>query len=136
MADARPELAELLARVDGPRWFEDRAVAKQMQRQLVRLCAYYLLHAKQGPDPLDPVARFHLGNGARLEKLNWLGDTSEIGMRRSAGLMVNYVYRLDDLERNHEAYARDRRIIASRRFEVLARESWVARGEVALAQTQ
>ncbi len=100
----------------------------------MRLCAYYLLRAKQGPDPLDPVARFHLSNGARLEKLNWLGDTSEIGMRRSAGLMVNYVYRLDDLERNHEAYARDRRIIASRRFEVLARESWVARGEAAPVQ--
>src|SRR5713101_6153663 len=134
MADGRPQLAELLARLEAPRWFEDRAVAKEIQRQLVRLCAYYLLHAKQGAEPLDPVARFHLGNGARLEKLNWLGDASEIGMRRSAGLMVNYVYRLDDLERNHEAYARDRRIIASRRFEVLARESWVARGEGAPAQ--
>jgi malonyl-CoA decarboxylase len=132
-ARGRPELAELLVRLDGPRWVEDRSAA-ETQRQLVRLCAYYLLHAKQGSEPLDPVARFHLGNGARLEKLNWLGDTSEIGMRRSAGLMVNYVYRLDDLERNHEAYARDRRIIASRRFEVLARESWVARGEAVPAQ--
>ena len=55
-------------------------------------------------------------------------------MRRSVGLMVNYVYRLDDLERNHEAYARDRRIIASRRFEVLARDSLVARGEATPAQ--
>src|SRR6266446_5669948 len=127
-ADGRPGLAELLVRLDGPRWLEDRSAAAEMQRQLVRLCAYYLLHAKQGLEPLDPVARFHLGNGARLEKLNWLGDTSEIGMRRSAGLMVNYVYRLDDLERNHEAYARDRRIIASRRFEVLARDSLVVRG--------
>jgi malonyl-CoA decarboxylase len=133
MADGHPELAELLVRLDGPRWFEDRAVTKEMQRQLVRLCAYYLLHAKQGPEPLDPVARFHLGNGARLEKLNWLGDTSQIGMRRSAGLMVNYVYRLDDLERNHEAYARDRRIVASRRFEVLARDSLAARRERAAA---
>ncbi len=133
-ADGCPQVAELVSRLEAPRWFEDRAVAREMQRQLVRLCAYYLLHAKQGTEPLDPVARFHLGNGARLEKLNWLGDTSEIGMRRSAGLMVNYVYRLDDLERNHEAYARDRRIIASRRFEVLARDSLVARGESAAAQ--
>jgi len=133
MAGGRPQLAELLARLEAPRWFEDRAVAKEMQRQLVRLCAYYLLHPKQGAEPLDPVARFHLGNGARLEKLNWLGDTSVIGMRRSAGLMVNYVYRLEDLERNHEAYAKDRRIVASRRFEVLARDSLVARGESAAA---
>jgi malonyl-CoA decarboxylase len=134
MADGRPGLAKLLVPLDGPRWLEDRSAAAELQRQLVRLCAYYLLHAKHERDPLDPVARFHLGNGARLEKLNWLGDTSEIGMRRSAGMMVNYVYRLDDLERNHEAYARNRRIIASRRFEVLARESWIARGEAAPAQ--
>jgi malonyl-CoA decarboxylase len=100
-----------------------------MRRELVRLCAYYLLHAKQGRDPLDPVSRFHLGNGARLEKLNWLGDISTMGMRRSVGLMVNYVYRLDDVERNHEAYARERRIVATRRFEVLARESHAARRE-------
>jgi malonyl-CoA decarboxylase len=102
-----------------------------MQRQLVRLCAYYLLHAKQGRDPLDPVARFHLGNGARLERLNWLGDISTMGMRRSVGLMVNYVYRLDDVERNHEAYARDRHVVAARRFEVLARESLAVRREEA-----
>ncbi len=75
------------------------------------------------------MARFHLGNGARLEKLNWLGDSSDSGMRRSAGLMVNYVYHLDEVGRNHEAYAKDGRVIASRRFEVLARESLVARPE-------
>ncbi|HET7200912.1 MAG TPA: malonyl-CoA decarboxylase [Burkholderiales bacterium] len=129
----QPEVGALLARLDTGRWFDDHAAATDMQRQLVRLCAYYLLHAKQGLDPLDPVARFHLGNGARLEKLNWLGDISTMGMRRSAGLMVNYVYRLEDVERNHEAYARDRRVVAARRFEVLARESFAARRA---AQTQ
>jgi malonyl-CoA decarboxylase len=133
IADGHPQVAELLARLDAPRWFEDRTFAREMQRPLVRLCAYYLLHAKQGAEPLDPVARFHLGNGARLEKLNWLGDTSEIGMRRSAGLMVNYAYRLDHVERNHEAYATDRRIVASRRFEILARDSVLARAEQAPA---
>jgi malonyl-CoA decarboxylase len=118
-----PPLAQLLARIDAP--------AIETQRQMIRLCAHYLLYAKQGRDPLDPVARFHLGNGARLEKLNWLGDTSLNGMRRSAGLMVNYVYRLGEVERNHEAYARDGRIIAARRFEVLARESLLARRDAA-----
>ena len=121
----------LLARLDTGRWFDDHAVAADMQRQLVRLGAYYLTHAKKGKEPLDPVARFHLGNGARMERLNWLGDISAMGMRRSVGMMVNYVYRLEDVERNHEAYARERRIVAARRFEVLARDSLIAREEKA-----
>ena len=126
-----PALGELLARIDAPGWLDDTAAAAEIQRQLIRLCAHYLLYAKQGRDPLDPVARFHLGNGARLERLNWLGDTSPSGMRRAAGLMVNYVYRLGEVERNHEAYARDGRVAAARRFEVLARESLVARRDAA-----
>jgi malonyl-CoA decarboxylase len=126
-----PELAQLLARLEVPGWLEDEAAVAQIQPELIRLCAHYFLHAKQGRDPFDPVARFHLGNGARLEKLNWLADTSEIGMRRSCGLMVNYVYRLDEVERNHEVYARDGRIIAARRFEVLARESVISRSGTA-----
>jgi len=126
-----PELTELLARIDAPGWLEDKSAGAETQRHLIRLCAHYLLHAKQGRDPLDPVARFHLGNGARLERLNWLSDTSLSGMRRSAGLMVNYVYRLDEVERNHEGYAKDGRIVAARRFAVLARESLLAHREVA-----
>src|SRR5438093_9500315 len=94
------ELAALLAKLDVQDWFKDKARAAEILKQLGRLCAYYLLHVKQDDEPLDAVARFHLGNGARLERLNWLGDISAAGMRRSAGLMVNYVYRLDDVERN------------------------------------
>jgi malonyl-CoA decarboxylase len=129
VAKDQPEIRALLARLESGRWFDDYAVAADMRRQLVRLCSYYLIHAKQGREPLDPVARFHLGNGARMERLNWLGDVSVMGMRRSVGLMVNYVYRLDDVERDHEVYARDGQIIASRRFKVLARESLAARLE-------
>ncbi len=131
-----PALAELLVRLESPGWPQDAHATAALHRELMRLCAHYLLYARQGREPLDPVARFHLGNGARLEKLNWLGDTSDIGMRRSAGLMVNYVYRLDEVERNHELYAKDGRIIAARRFEVLARESLVARAEAAGAPGQ
>jgi malonyl-CoA decarboxylase len=80
---------------------------------LTRLCAYYLAEAKDGDRPLDPVARFHLGNGARLERVNWLADTSARGIKQSAGLMVNYLYRPDDIEDNHEAYAREGRIVMS-----------------------
>jgi len=88
---------------------------------LVPLCARYLLLAKHGREPLDPVARFHLRNGARLERMNWLGDTSAAGMQRSAGLMVNYFYRFADLERNHETYTRDYQIVATSEIESLAK---------------
>jgi malonyl-CoA decarboxylase len=126
-----PALTGLLERIEAPGCLEDKATGAELQRQLIRLCAQYLLHAKHGRDPLDPVARFHLGNGARLERLNWMGDTSRSGMRRSAGLMVNYVYRLDEVERNHEAFARDGRIAAARRFEILAKESLLSQSEAA-----
>jgi malonyl-CoA decarboxylase len=59
------------------------------------------------------VARFHLGNGARLERLDFLGDTSERALRQSYGLMVNYLYDLEDIERNHEAYAQQHAIVAA-----------------------
>jgi len=125
----REQLTSLLAMLDLPDWMTDKGVSAGLQRELSRLCAQYLLQAKSGDEPLDSVARFHLGNGARLERLNWMGDTSPSGLRRSAGMMVNYVYDLSDLERNHEAYAREHRIIASRRFELLARESMLLRSQ-------
>ena len=59
------------------------------------------------------MARFHLGNGARLERINFLGDTSKKGLSQAHGLMVNYLYDLDDIEKNHEAYAEGRRVVAS-----------------------
>ena len=123
------ELEALPGKLELQDWHQDKALAAELQPQLLRACAYYLLHAKHGREALDPVARFHLGNGARLERLNWLGDTSEVGMQRAAGLMVNYVYRLADVERNHEAYAREHQVIASSRIERLARESPFAKGE-------
>jgi malonyl-CoA decarboxylase len=97
-------------------------VPEDVEKKLVRLCAYYLLHAKQGQEPLDPVARFHLGNGASLERLNWLGDSSEQGMARSAGMMVNYVYWLAELERNHRRYFHEHAVVAAPAVEKLARD--------------
>jgi malonyl-CoA decarboxylase len=97
-------------------------LSARQQRDVLCLCAYYLLHSKQGKEPLDPVARFHLRNGARLERLNWLADTSLVGLQRSGGLMANYVYRVADLERNHESYTRDHKIVASRHLEWLAKQ--------------
>jgi malonyl-CoA decarboxylase len=71
--------------------------------------------------PVDPVARFHLGNGARLDRINWLGDVSEKGLRESHGLMVNYRYDLKEIERNHEAFENDGTIAASRAIKGLLR---------------
>jgi len=117
-----PGFREWLAARD-PRWADlDALTASDMlKRELTRLCAHYLLHAKRDTEPADAVARFHLANGAHLERLNWMADQSPAGLQRSFGLMANYVYRPDDLERNHEAYAREYRVIASRTIERLAR---------------
>ena len=122
------QLAALVAKLDGCDSVPQKAASARLQKELTCLCAYYLLHASPGNQPLDPVARFHLANGARLERLNWAGDTSEMGLRRSYGLTVNYIYRLPDVERNHEAYARDCRIVASHELERLARQSLLVRG--------
>ena len=119
------ERLAMLSAIEAPDW-QCREVPEPLQTLLLRLCAWYLLHAKQGTEPLDPVARFHLGNGAALERLNWLGDSSASGMARSAGLMVNYVYRLEDVERNHERYFADHAVVASRAVEKLARKSPLA----------
>ena len=111
----------LLERLGDPAWHLAE-VPEALQKLLLRLCAHYLVSVKQGAEPLDPVARFHLGNGAALERLNWMGDTSEQGMARSAGLMVNYTYWLAEVERNHERYFREHLIITSPQVEKLARE--------------
>lgn len=114
------ERRALLLRLDVPGW--QVAADEGLRHLLMSLCAYYLLHAKQGDAPLDPVSRFHLTNGASLERLNWLGDTSPHGLEQSAGMMVNYLYRLRDVERNHERFVNEHAIIAARRIQRLARE--------------
>jgi malonyl-CoA decarboxylase len=110
---------EAIARLRDMSGFAD-AGADELGRTLLPLCASYLLTAKRGAEPADPVARFHLGNGARLERLNWLGDTSEAGIDRSASLTANYLYRLSDVERNHHAYITERKVIASRHVQRLS----------------
>jgi malonyl-CoA decarboxylase len=105
-----------------PRWndFDASHATETERRELSTLCARYLLAEKRNREPLDAVARFHLANGARLERVNWRGDTSVSGLQRSFGFTANYVYRLEEVERNHEAYAAQYRVIASRGIERLA----------------
>jgi len=95
-------------------WLDDELISNAVMPVLMRLCARYLLKEKgRGDRALDPVAHFHLTNGALVERLCWKGNASASGMERSYGLMVNYLYKLDKIEENHEAYTGDRKIKAS-----------------------
>ena len=100
-------------------WYSDNETAETVKAILARLCALYLLEERQGDRALDPVANFHLSNGARLERINWLADLSEKGMNRSYGIMVNYYYELSDIEKNHEEYVTRGHVIASRSVKAL-----------------
>jgi malonyl-CoA decarboxylase len=112
-AELRSEtLDKILAR---QRWHEDPLLSEALRAPLMRLCARYLLTEKRSTSGTvaDSVAHFHLTNGARMEQLNWLADTSANGLKQSFGLMINYLYRLSEIEQNHEAYVTERHIAAS-----------------------
>jgi malonyl-CoA decarboxylase len=104
-----------LANLDTVGWWQAEATREPVKEPLIRAAAWYYLHARtRNGGPVDSVARFHLGNGARLERLNWLGDTSERAISQACGLMVNYLYDLEDIEENHEAFAQQRTVVASK----------------------
>ncbi len=95
-------------------WVEDETISSAVEPILMRLCTRYLLKEKgRSGRAKDPVAHFHLTNGAQVERLCWKGNTSEAGMFRSYGLMVNYLYKLDKIEENHEVYTGERKIEVS-----------------------
>ena len=117
-----PADRETLTALLDPRWSRANAGNEDLEEAVLAQAAQYFLGAKSADNkPVDPVARFHLGNGARLERINWLGDTSEKGLRAAHGLMVNYRYDLKEIERNHEAYANDGTVAASRAVKALLR---------------
>lgn len=84
-----------------------------LQWILLHLCAHYLLTVKRKGKASDPVANFHLSNGAGIERINWAADLSDNGIKQSAGMMVNYLYSLPDIEKNHEDYTGKGDIFAS-----------------------
>jgi malonyl-CoA decarboxylase len=105
---------QLFVLLDRNLWWTDPMVFDQLKDPLLRAAAFYFLKGKNRRGlPVDAVARFHLGNGARLERINWLGDTSERSIKQAHGVMVNYLYDLDEIEKNHEAYAENREVVAS-----------------------
>jgi malonyl-CoA decarboxylase len=108
--------------MERPHWWTDPEIFGKLEEPLMRAAAWYFLRARsQRGTPIDPVARFHLGNGARLERINWLADTSDRAITQGHGLMVNYLYDLDDIEKNHEAYAEGRTVVASSAVQRLLR---------------
>ncbi len=114
-----PALAALLE--GDTAWSRDDDLQQALREPLLRLAARYLLEARRGDKPVDAVARFHLGNGARVERLNWLADRSDKGLGQSWGLMVNYLYDPDDIEANLESFASEGRIAASSAVRRMAR---------------
>jgi malonyl-CoA decarboxylase len=96
--------AALLPELERDGWWHDSAQSEKLRPALMRLCALYL--TRQPSIRIDPVARFHLGNGARLERINWLGNNSPRGIRESFGIMVNYLYDRGTIEDNHKAFVR------------------------------
>ena len=102
--------AELLSRVLDGAWYRDTVLSETLEQPMLRLAAHYLLSVKQGSEPIDRVARFHLTNGARVERLSWRADSSPNGLKQSFGVMVNYRYQPEEIEANHEAYRGEGRI--------------------------
>jgi malonyl-CoA decarboxylase len=108
------DLSALLAQ----NWAEDERASSLLRKPLLRMCAAYLLD-----EATDAVLRFHLSNGARLERLSWLADRSPRGMAQSAGVMAHYVYDPGQVEANHEAFSGRGEIVASDSVKRLAREA-------------
>ena len=117
VSDASELRSQLLALVDDPAAMPSAALREPLEG----LAAWYLTRTWVNGHAADPVARFHLGNGARLERVDWGADATPKGRSQSFGLMVNYVYDLDHVERNHEEYVNRHRVVASAAVERLAK---------------
>ena len=117
LTESREPAAALLNYLDEIDWHQDDIAAGILKPILMRLCAQYLLNEKRPSQPaervIDPVGHFHLLNGARVERLNWLADRSANGLSQSAGLMVNYLYRMAEIDSNHERYKGNGQVVSS-----------------------
>jgi malonyl-CoA decarboxylase len=110
--ESNPDAA-LLPKLARDGWWHDPEQSEPLRAALMRLCATYLTRRPSPGNRIDPVARFHLGNGARLERINWLGNTELRAIGESLGIMVNYLYDHDSIENNHEAFVRGGTIVRS-----------------------
>ena len=103
-------------------WCSEPRLTRALRPGLTRLASRYLLTAKSDNRPYDPVARFHLGNGARIERINFQADTSVRGLEQSYGLMVNYLYGPDSIEANVEAFSANGEIACAASIRRAARD--------------
>ena len=113
LAEGSDPDSALLPELERDGWWLDLAQSEKLRPILMRLCALYLTRQPSPGSRVDPVARFHLGNGARLERINWLGNAAPRAIQESFGIMINYLYDHDSIEDNHEAFARDGTIVRS-----------------------
>jgi malonyl-CoA decarboxylase len=116
--ESNPDAA-LLPKFARDDWWDDPEQSEPLRAALMRLCATYLTRPPSPGNRIDPVARFHLGNGARLERINWLGNTELRAIQESFGIMVNYLYDHDSIENNHEAFVRGGAIVRSPEVDAL-----------------
>lgn len=117
-SDGRALLREAL---DGARWLQDTKLERAVKTPLMRLCTHYLVNEKHRGRALDPVANFHLRNGAQIGRMNWRGDCSGGGLRQSHGIMVNYYYDLDKVDERNHRYTIEGQVDASEQVLVLLR---------------
>src|SRR4029077_8571959 len=103
----------LLPELEREGWWRDLAQSETPPPSRMRRCALYLTHQPSPGSRIDPVARFHLGNGARLERINWLGNAARRAILGYYGIIVNYLYHHDNIEDNHEAFVRYGTIVRS-----------------------
>jgi len=120
-AAERAVINQLQVNPEDHAWLEDEDCCSEFQPILMALCAHYLLNERRGDAPLDAVSRFHLRNGARLERINWLGDTSAKGIQESAGLLANYLYDGKSVTKNHERYIYDNEVVCNNAVAQLAK---------------
>src|ERR1700680_2043995 len=109
--------AALLPQLESDDWGNDPTQSEKLRAPLLRLCARYL--TRRPSIRIDPVARFHLGNGARLERINWLGNAAPRAIQESFRIMVNYLYDRDAINDNHEAFVRDGIVVRSPEVDAL-----------------
>jgi acyl-CoA synthetase (AMP-forming)/AMP-acid ligase II len=121
-----------LALLDRPGWEQNEKSRNELAASLEALAAHYFLNGKTSYGrPLDPVARFHLGNGAALAHIHASADLSPRGIAQSHGVMVNYRYDLSEIEKNHEAYAENSEVVASKDVKKLLRQPQPSRPALA-----
>ncbi|KAI5672993.1 hypothetical protein M9H77_13357 [Catharanthus roseus] len=107
------EVMQNLLTSDNYEWTKSDELVSVLRTPLMRLCVRYLLKEKKRGKALDSVANFHLQNGAMIGRLNWMADRSHKGLRQSGGIMVNYIYRVENIEENAQCYYSEGKIQAT-----------------------